>query len=461
MRVLLLNPPGERTYIRDYFCSKTTKSNYLFHPIDLVVLSGTLAEHHDVSVLDCMAERLAPGPAHERIASIAPDVIVSLVGSVSWPEDGAFLAEEAGRGRRVLALGDVLHERSEARLAREPWLEAALHVFANADVVHYLAGERGAIEDMTVRDEAGAPERIQRVERARRKGSFRVPRPRHELFPQRGYRFSFARTRRFATVLTDYGCPYPCTFCVIGTLGFQTRPVADVLEELDALRASGTREIFFMDQTFGVVRERGRELCAALEARGDLSWTAFTRPDTATDGMLAAMARAGCHTVIMGVESADDALLAAYAKGYRASAVSAAFRRAKRHGLRTVGTFIVGLPEETEDSLAATLDLAIDLDMDFMSLNVAVPRFGTPFRERALALGLADPDDLVMDQGGAVAFLPTSTLDKDAMLALKKRMVRRFYLRPRYLWKRLRSVGSLHELRAQVTEGLALLKRNA
>ena len=43
MRVLLLNPPGERTYIRDYFCSKTTKSNYLFHPIDLVVLSGTLA----------------------------------------------------------------------------------------------------------------------------------------------------------------------------------------------------------------------------------------------------------------------------------------------------------------------------------------------------------------------------------------------------------------------------------
>ena len=40
MRVLLLNPPGARTYVRDYFCSKTTKSNYLFHPIDLVVLSG-------------------------------------------------------------------------------------------------------------------------------------------------------------------------------------------------------------------------------------------------------------------------------------------------------------------------------------------------------------------------------------------------------------------------------------
>jgi hypothetical protein len=96
-----------------------------------------------------------------------------------------------------------------------------------------------------------------------------------------------------------------------------------------------------------------------------------------------------------------------------------------------------------------------------MSVNVAVPRFGTPFRARALELGLADPEDLVMDQGGASAFLPTRTLDKASMLALKKRMIRRFYLRPSYLWNRLRAVQSPWELGAQVREGLALLRRNA
>jgi len=63
MRVLLLNPPGERVYIRDYFCSKTTKSNYLFHPVDLVALSGTLAGEHELTVLDCMPERLDPAAA--------------------------------------------------------------------------------------------------------------------------------------------------------------------------------------------------------------------------------------------------------------------------------------------------------------------------------------------------------------------------------------------------------------
>ena len=68
--------------------------------------------------------------------------------------------------------------------------------------------------------------------------------------------------------------------------------------------------------------------------------------------------------------------------------------------------------------------------------------------------------DLVMDQGGADAFLPTSTLDRATMLRLKKRMVRRFYLRPSYLWRRLRAIASPWELGAQLREGLALLRRN-
>ncbi|MCB9914941.1 MAG: radical SAM protein [Planctomycetes bacterium] len=457
MRVLLLNPPGRGVYIRDYFCSKTTKSNYLFHPVDLVVLSGTLASEHEVAVLDCMAEGLAPRDARRRIDALDPAVVVSLVGSVSWDEDRAFLAELAASGRRVLAIGDVLHEDAVRRLAEEPWLEAALDDFANEDALRLLRGATDEVTNATFRAPDGS---IVVRDAPRGAREFRVPRPRHELFPRRGYRFSFARTTPFATVLTDYGCPYPCTFCVIGTLGFRTRPVADVLEELDALRADGVREVFFMDQTFGVRRERALELCAALEARGDLSWTAFTRPDRADDALLAAMARAGCHTLILGVESASDELLARYRKGYTADAVVGAFERARRHGLRTVGTFIVGLPEESAASLEATLELALALEMDFMSLNVAVPRFGTPFRTEALALGLARPEELVMDQGGASATLPTHTLDRAEMLRLKRRMVRRFYLRPSYLWRRLRGVRGLGELGRQLGEGWALVRRN-
>ena len=458
MRVLLLNPPGKQTYIRDYFCSKTTKSNYLFHPVDLVTLSGTLAAQHEIAVIDCMAERLTPKAAAARIDAFAPEAIVTLVGSVSWDEDRAFLAQQASQGRRVIGIGDVLQEDSERRLSEEPWLEACLHVFANQDVSHYLNGDRSRIEEMTVRDELAKPKRV-RVH-GKQRGSFRVPRPRHELFSPRGYHFSFARSQRFATMLTDYGCPWPCTFCVISTLGYQTRPIDDVLEEVDHLLADGVREIFFMDQTFGVQKQRSLDLCQALAERKVLSWTAYTRPDTATDELLTAMKRAGCHTIMMGVESSRDAQLEAYKKGYGVAEIRAGFARAKRAGLRTVGTFIIGLPEETKQTLEETLDLAVELELDFMSLNMAVPRFGTPFREQALRLGLAERDELVMDQGGADAFLPTRTLDRKAMRDLKRRMVRRFYLRPGYLVRRLASVRSVYELRAQALEGWALLRRN-
>lgn len=444
--------------IRDYLCSKTTKSNYLFHPIDLVMLSGTLAEHHEIAVLDAVAERLDAPAARTRIERFDPQAIVSLVGSVSWPTDRAFLADQAARGRRVLALGDVLHEDAPTRLVEEPWLEAALHHFAGDDVLHVLDETPLRVRDATVR--CGDAIVVRRRDPRRLPAEYRVPRPRHELFPRRGYRFSFARGRRFATVLTDWGCPYPCTFCVIGTLGFQTRPLEDVLVELDHLRADGVREVFFVDQTFGVRRKRALELCAALERRGDLGWTAFTRPDRADPELLRAMRRGGCHTLILGIESADDALLAAYRKGYTSADARRAVALARAVGLRTVGTFIIGLPEQDGQALARTLDLALDLDLDFFSLNVAVPRFGTPFRARALDEGLARRDELVMDQGGASACLPTHVLDRGALLALKKRMVRRFYLRPRYLLRRLAAVSGPRELAAQVREGLALLGRN-
>ncbi|MCA8980762.1 MAG: radical SAM protein [Planctomycetes bacterium] len=457
MRVLLLNPPSERVVIRDYFCSKTTKSNYLFQPIDLVVLSGWLADEHELSVLDCIAEALSPTTALARIRELDPQVVVALVGSVSWKEDHTFLRALAEDGRRIVGIGDVLHEAPAERLADEPWLEAILDDFACDSLPRYLAGERTGLAGMSVREPDGSittlpPDRTKR---------YRVPRPRHELFPTRGYRFSFARRAPFATLLTDYGCPYPCSFCVISTIPFRTRDVADVLEEIDHLRGRGVCELFFMDQTFGVRRERALELCAAFAERGDLSWTAYTRPDLADDELLGAMRAAGCHTVMMGVESADDSVLEEYEKGYRASEVAAAFERARRNKLRTVGTFIIGLPEETESSLHATLKLAIDLDMDFLSLNVAVPRFGTPFRTRAIELGLANSHELVMDQGGEDAFLPTLTLDRVRMLELKRSMVRKYYLRPGYLLRRLLAVRTWHELKGQVREGFALLAKNS
>lgn len=458
MRVLLLNPPGRDLYIRDYFCSKTTKSNYLFHPIDLVVLSGVFAAKHKTAVFDFIATRTGPVAALQQIKTFAPDVVVSLVGAVSWEEDRVFLRDvKTATGARILAIGDVLHDGGESVFNDEPWLDACFQSFANGDA---LALAEARIEDcvnITFREGS----QVFRRNGGRQRGIYNIPIPRHDLFPTKGYSFSFARRSPFATVLTDYGCPWPCTFCVIGTLGFATREVASVMEEFEFLRSLGIRDLFVMDQTFGIVKDRALELCEQMDRRNfKFGWTTYARPDLVDDSLLKAMKRAGCHTIMMGVESPEDDVLRHYKKGYVSDAVRDAFFRARASGLRTVGTFIIGLPGETEETIQKTVDYAIELRMDFASFNVAVPRFGTAFRGEAIDRGFADPTQRVMDQGGATATMPTATLSRDRMLQLKQHAIRRFYLRPSYLARRLASVRTFHELQSQVREGVALLRRN-
>lgn len=458
MRVLLLNPPGRDIYIRDYFCSKTTKSNYLFHPIDLLVLSGVFAEYHDTHVLDAIAERLSADDALRRITGLAPDVVVSLVGSVSWDEDRQFLADvRAAMNAAIYVIGDVMHDGGEDVMRDEPWIDGCFQNFANGDALALVEQRDDDLLDACVRRKGV----VRRVRRAMPSAHYRIPIPRHDLFPLHGYSFSFARRTPFATVLTDYGCPYPCTFCVIGTLGFAQRPVDDVLAEFRVLKQRGVRELFVMDQTFAIVRERGMELCERMTAeRFNFGWTAFARPDLADDGLMRRMKEAGCHTVIMGVETPDDATLARYRKGYRSDAVRAAFARARRHGLRTVGTFIIGLPEETEESLERTVKYAIELRMDFASFNVAVPRIGTAFRASTIAAGTIDGQLRVMDQAGETVVLSTGSLSRERVLALKRRAIRKFYFRPSYLLRRALAIRTPHELRSQIREGMALLRRN-
>ncbi|MFT5290090.1 MAG: anaerobic magnesium-protoporphyrin IX monomethyl ester cyclase [Planctomycetota bacterium] len=460
VKILLVNPPAQQTVLRDYLCSKTTKSDYLTHPIDLLILSGILAQGHCIEVLDCVAERLSVPEAKTRVQAAAADVLVGLVASVTWNQDRLFFGDLGREGHRILALGDVLHGNAVQRMEEEPWIEACLQDFTSQEVLGYLSGEEGSGYDtLTTRDGAA-------IIPARRcpsdvpHGDLDHPRPRHELFPTNGYSFPFARRTPFATVLTDYGCPYPCTFCVMSTLGFRQRPIDAVLSEIDELRGRGIKELFFLDQTFAVQRERGLALCAAFEERGDLSWTAFLRPDRADDELLAAMVRAGCHTVILGAESSRDEILARYRKGYGTDTVRDTFRRARVAGLRTVGTFLIGLPEDTATSIDEQLAYALELDLDFLSVNVAVPRFGTPFRKEVLDLGLLSADELEMDQAGDRGTLPTATLDQAEMLRLKRRLIRRFYLRPRYLMRRLASINSPRELFSQARSGLALLARN-
>ena len=111
MKILLLNLPGKRIYTRDYYCSKVSKSDYIYHPTDLLLLSGTLDEVHEVKVLDAIAERMDDDECLTFISDDSYDVVIFLTGSVSWEEDCAFLKKLNKKTDALLiGTGDVLLE---------------------------------------------------------------------------------------------------------------------------------------------------------------------------------------------------------------------------------------------------------------------------------------------------------------------------------------------------------------
>ena len=457
MKVLLLNPPARRLVLRDYFCSKVSQADYVHPPIDLVFLSGWLSERFDVDLVDAVVERLSVERCLERVERAAPDAVVALVGAAAAAEDAAFL--ELLRERvagTVVAIGDLTLERPAERLAAWPAVDAVLTDFATDSLARFLAGDRDDLVGIAWRE----GDRIVDRSAVAAPSEFSLPVPRHDLFLDRRYRYGLARGRRLASVMTDYGCPYRCSFCVMPGLGWRRRPVANVLAELDALSALGARELFFLDQTFGLPRRRAMELLDAIERRRyGFGWVAFARADTSDAELLDAMRRAGCHTAIFGVESGDASALEAMRKDLTVSDLRDGVARARRAGLRVAATILVGMPDETPETFARTMKLVGELDPDFLSVNVAVPRNGTELRREALNEGLAEAGD-AMDQSGTSVAIRPRALSRDDVASMRRRAVRGFYLRPGYVARRALAVRSLAELRLLVENGLGLALRN-
>jgi radical SAM superfamily enzyme YgiQ (UPF0313 family) len=118
---------------------------------------------------------------------------------------------------------------------------------------------------------------------------------------------------------------------------------------------------------------------------------------------------------------------------------------------------MLGLPGDTEEKIERTVDFALELDTEFASFNVAMPRMGTPFRTEAINEGLITNETTVLDNSRAMPVYDLPGLSREKLWRLRNRAIRRFHLRPSYLWRRLTGVRSLHELLVLFREGFALL----
>jgi len=457
MKVLLLNPPGKKIYTRDYYCSKVSKSDYIYQPIDLLVLSGVLNQKYDIAVIDAIAERIGWKECEQKINSNNYDAIIFLTGSVSWEEDARFIKELKDR-RNFLAIGtgDILLADYKNLMKKNNFLDAVILDFTTDDILRYLDGQYELVENMAfwqngkIIDKGASREFNKEIS---------VPPARHDLFLSKKYNYPFVRRHPFATILTDYGCPFKCNFCVMNTIGFKYRNVNDAIAEIREVKKLGFKNIYFGDQTFGANQERLKKICDFMIAEGiDLGWVCWSRVDVVNEELLKLMKRAGCHTILFGVETSNDEILKQNNKGFTSAQIKKTFQLCKRLGIRTLGTFIFGLPGEDLESCRRTIGFAKEIGADFASFNILIPRMNTKIREEAIGRGWVDKEVKIMDQSGSFAVMGNDKISAAEIMKLKDEAIKRFYFRPAYLWRRLVSIGSWYELRLLAANGFALLK---
>ena len=139
MRILLLNPPGDQPYLRDYYCSHSAKAHYFWHPYDLLVQSGILSRHHEVMGLDANVLGLSFDKARERIRSLNPEAILLLTGAASWRNDSAFMNTlDLPKSIPVIATGDLMLSHGAECIEQTKWLSAVLQDFTSDSISKYL-----------------------------------------------------------------------------------------------------------------------------------------------------------------------------------------------------------------------------------------------------------------------------------------------------------------------------------
>ena len=233
---------------------------------------------------------------------------------------------------------------------------------------------------------------------------------------------------RWQVLQTTRGCPYDCSFCVapreLGR-GYRLRSVDAVIADIKYQQALvGTKYFFIVDNHFTINRDRTKELLnRIIEEKIQWYGICFTRLEVARDDeLLALLKKAQVNTLYMGLESFDNKVLKLLNKKQTHEGISKSLKAIKAHKLRVLGSFVLGSDEDTVESIRATIDAAIEEDIDYMALfplsgypehnapTIPLNRFFTPTWDRL--------------DGTFVIFLPKnmkpSTLQKEINRAYRK-----------------------------------------
>jgi radical SAM superfamily enzyme YgiQ (UPF0313 family) len=329
-----------------------TRAADALEPLAFAVLAGVTPPDVELRLCD---ERLAPVPLNESVDLVAITV-------------------ETYTARRAYQIADHYRARGV------PVVMGGYHptflpdeASAHADAV--VVGDADSVWPDVVRDAREG--RLKRLYRAEGQPALEDVVYDRSIF--RGLPYP-----KIAAIQVGRGCRYACDFCSIHAFygaRVRHRPAHRVAADIEA---SGRRHVLIVDDNLFNDRYHAAELFRALIPRR-VRWGCQVTIDIASDGaLLDLMAESGCIAALVGFESLDAGNLRQMNKAWmlRRQSAAAAVKSLHDRGIMVYGSFIFGYDHDTPETIARTVDFAIDARLFLANISPLTPMPGSRLYER-------------------------------------------------------------------------------
>jgi len=259
----------------------------------------------------------------------------------------------------------------------------------------------------------------------------------------------------YVSLYTGRGCRSRCTFCLwpqtVGGHRYRTRSAGHVLGEMARIRDlfPQVKEVFFDDDTFTDDRRRAEEIARGMGKLG-LTWSCNAKANVPYD-TLKIMRENGLRLLLVGYESGNQQILINIKKGIRVDRARQFTRDCRDLGITIHGTFILGLPGETAETIAETIRFAKEINPHSLQVSIAAPYPGTALYEQAIQNGWLPADDatLIDEHGVQTATLSYPNLNRTEIYDSVETFYKEFYFR----------AGKIAEMSAEMLRSPEMMRR--
>ncbi len=270
----------------------------------------------------------------------------------------------------------------------------------------------------------------------------------------------------YVSLYTGRGCRSKCTFCLwpqtVGGHRYRVRSPEHVIEEVRWIKEHmpEVREIMFDDDTFTDFRPRVEEIARGLGRLG-VTWSCNAKANVPYE-TLKIMKENGLRLLLVGYESGDDQILHNIKKGLRTDIARRFTEDCRKLGITIHGTFILGLPGETRETMEKTIRFAKEINPHTIQVSLAAPYPGTALYREAVAKGWLEENaaaNLVNGEGVQLAAISYPHLSKEEIFHGVERFYKRFYFRPSKIWEIVAEMlGSWEMAKRRLREGVEFFR---